>query len=150
MYLFYRYDIPNSNPVSCDGSVVGGFGGNSSMDSVKKLIIILCLLSTPVCADEWTRTDTQYQGVFVALTAVDWLQTKEIASNPKFSETNLILGGNPDQNKVDVYFASCLLAHSAISYYLPKKYRRYWQCVFIAVEVGYVGHNVNAGVRIEF
>ena len=117
---------------------------------MKRLIIILCLLATPACADEWTQKDIQYQAVFVALTSVDWLQTKEISRNPKFYERNIILGGNPDQNKIDIYFTSCLLAHSAIAYYLPRKYRRIWQVCWIGMEVGTSCHNVAAGVRIKF
>jgi len=108
------------------------------------------LLATPAYAGDWTRADTEYQAVFVAVTAIDWLQSKEIARNPEFSETNPILGSNPDQNKVNAYFASCLLAHTAIAYYLPKKYRRVWQCCWIMVEGGYVLHNLSAGVRINF
>jgi len=119
---------------------------------MKKLIILILLILpvAPVCADEWTQKDTQYQVVFIALTAVDWLQTKEIARNPRFSETNPLLGGNPNQQKIDIYFASSILAHTAISYYLPRKYRRIWQVCWIGIEAGTSWHNVAAGVRIEF
>ena len=150
MYLFYRYDISDSYPVGCDGSVDDRFCGNTPMDTMKTLIIVLCLIATQVCADEWTQKDTQYQVVFIALTTIDWLQTKEIASNPEFSETNLILGGDPSQNKVDAYFSSCILAHSAIAYYLPKKYRRIWQCCWIGIEGGVTLQNFRVGVKIDF
>ena len=33
---------------------------------------------------------------------------------------------------------------------IMKKYRRIWQCIFIGIQAGYVGHNYNAGVRITF
>jgi len=120
----------------------------------KAIILILLILPTahaaPVCSDEWTQKDTQYQAVFITLTAVDWLQTKEIARNPRFSETNPLLGGNPSQQKVDIYFTSCILAHTAISYCLPRKYRRIWQVCWIGIEAGASWHNVAAGVRIKF
>lgn len=120
---------------------------------MKKLVIsiLICLMSSTVLAtDEWTKKDTAYQSVFLTLQTVDWLQTKEIARNPNYYEMNLILGRNPSQNAVDVYFLSTSILHTGIAYYLPKKYRRYWQYIFIGVQVGYIGHNYNAGIRISF
>ncbi len=115
------------------------------------LIIIFFLSVAPAyCGDEWTTEDTAYQSAFLAITAIDWLQTKEIARDPAHKESNPILGSNPGQNEIDMYFAGCAIAHTAIAYYLPRKYRRIWQYVWIGVEAGYVGYNYNAGIRINF
>ena len=34
MYLFFRYDISDSNPVGCDGSVAGRVSCNHRLDTV--------------------------------------------------------------------------------------------------------------------
>ena len=119
---------------------------------MKYLIIIILFLSLsyPVHADQWTSKDTAYQSAFLLINAVDYLQTKEIIRNPKFYERNLILGRNPSHNAVDAYFAGSALAHTAIAYILPERYRRVWQYVFIGLQAGCVAHNFNAGVRIRF
>ena len=120
---------------------------------MKRLIsiaILILLFSIPVYADEWTQEDTAWQATTLLIMGADWLQTKEIARNPKYTETNILLGSYPSQNEVDAYFLGCAIIHTTISYYLPKKYRRYWQYVFIGVEAGCVAHNINAGVKIKF
>ena len=113
-------------------------------------LFLTCFIPSCFAADEWTKEDTAYQTTFLTLMAVDWQQTKEIARNPKYREGNFILGENPDQNTVDAYFLTTAALHTVIAYYLPQKYRRIWQCVFIGMEAGYVAHNYNIGVRIQF
>ena len=121
---------------------------------MKKLltIILICLMfpTTISAQDKWVKKDTIYQATFLTLMAVDYLQTKEIARNSNYYERNLILGKNPSQNEVDLYFLSTAILHTGIAYYLPKKYRRYWQGVFIGIQIGCVGHNYNIGIRIGF
>lgn len=124
---------------------------------MKKLLIsflicfLICLIPvTTLAVDEWTKKDTTYQAVFLTLMAADWLQTKEIARNPNYYERNPILGKYPSQNEVDIYFLSTAIVHAGIAYYLPKKYRRYWQYIFIGIQAGCVGHNYNTGIRISF
>ena len=112
---------------------------------------LLFLIPTITFAqDDWTKKDTVYQATFLALEMVDWLQTKEIARNTRYYETNIILGKYPKQNTVDLYFFSTTITHSVIAYYLPKEYRRIWQCVFIGIQVGCIVHNYNAGIKINF
>jgi len=120
------------------------------MKRLISIILLMILCSVPACADEWTQEDTAWQATTLLIMGADWLQTKEIARNPEYIETNSLLGKYPSQNEVDAYFLGCAVIHSAIAYYLPKKYRRYWQYVFIVVEVGCVGHNVNAGIQLKF
>lgn len=121
---------------------------------MKKLFIIatLILFAFPclVYADQWTSKDTAYQAAFLLFHSADYLQTKEIIRNPKFYERNLILGRDPTHNQVDAYFLGTALAHTAIAYLLPKRYRRIWQCVFIGLEMRCVACNLNAGVRVRF
>lgn len=119
----------------------------------KYLIIILICLTFPTtisAQDKWVKKDTIYQATFLTLMTVDYLQTKEIARNPNYHERNIILGKNPSQNEIDFYFLSTAILHTGIAYCLPKKYRRYWQYVFIGTQIWCVGHNYNTGIRIRF
>jgi len=120
------------------------------MKRLISIILLVILCSVPAYADEWTQEDTAWQATTLLIMGADWLQTKEIARNPEYYETNPLLGRNPGQNEIDTYFLGCAVVHSAIAYYLPKKYRRYWQCVWIGVEAGCVGHNINAGIQLKF
>ena len=100
---------------------------------------------------KWTKKDTAYQLTFTALTLADWGQTRHTAQNPdKFYEKNPILGKHPSTGKVDLYFASCILGHSIISYLLPEKPRRIWQNFWIAIESYCVISNNTIGVKIDF
>ena len=125
------------------------------------ILFILLFLVSPALAEDnkWTKADTARQLTFTAITGVDWLQTKEIARNPKYYETNPYLGKYPSQRKVDTYFAFCVSGHAIISYLLPTKMEIYecrinprevWQYFWIGVEAGYVGHNYNVDIRIRF
>ena len=114
------------------------------------IFFVIALCCSNANADKWTSRDTAYQGTAITLLAVDWLQTKEIARNPEYHETNPILGRNPKQSEVDLYFAGCAIGHTLVAYYLPQKYRRWWQYVWIGVQSGYVCQNIIMGVRIAF
>ena len=73
----------------------------------------------------WTKADTARQAAFVTVTAMDWMQTRQIAQNPdKYRELNPILGEHPSTGEVDVYFAAAIAAHTGIAMALPPDYRR--------------------------
>lgn len=116
--------------------------------SISILICLMPILS--LAGDKWTQEDTAYQAVFITALSCDWLQTKEIARNPNYYETNFILGKYPSQNEVDFYLLSAAILHTGIAYYLPKEYRRIWQCFWIGVEMNCVRHNYSSGIRINF
>ena len=120
-----------------------------------KHIVIAILLLVPCSVhaweiDEWTTQDTILQVTCSALKTVDWLQTREIAVNPRYYETNPILGKYPSRSKVDIYFASTILAHGLVSYLLPHPYRTWWQCCWIGISATNVCHNYRIGIRIGF
>ena len=121
---------------------------------MRKIIIILaCLffISTPAFADNWTREDTYRELTWTALLVVDYGQTMNIARNPdKFREYNPILGEHPSQSSVGLYMLSAAIIHPVISYYLPPKYRKWWQYISIGVELGTVGNNFGAGIGVTF
>ncbi len=139
---------------------------------MKKLFLILTILlfACPAYAeykfaDNWTWKDTAYQTTAATLMTVDWAQTHWMSKNDYYwdskqhEEMNPVLGKRPSLDKVDGYFAVCILAHTLIALALPDKAkifgyeinpRRIWQGAFIVVESGAVLNNAIGGVRIEF
>lgn len=99
----------------------------------------------------WTKADTLWQVSYSLLHSADWAQTRYVARHPqKFYEANPILGKHPSIGKVNLYFGATLVGHAAISYILPKPYRRYWQIFWMGVEVGCVTYNFSGGVKFDF
>jgi len=118
---------------------------------LRVLVLSVALLAGSAQADEWMTADTQREAVYLALHAMDWAQTRNIARNPyKWHEQNSILGEHPSVDRVDAYFAIIALAHVAVSDMLPTEYRTAWQHVSIGFEAGVVGHNLSLGIGMEF
>ena len=109
------------------------------------------LFAGQAAAGDWTNADTARQAAYLTLHAADWGQTRNIAKRPdEFYEVNPILGEHPSIRRVDSYMAFSALAHTAISYALPPKWRRRWQYASITVKAGIVGWNYSAGLKIDF
>jgi hypothetical protein len=113
-----------------------------------RLIIVSFVLSG--CANGgWSTADTYRQAGFLALTGIDWAQTRKIAKNQDdYHEHNPILGSHPSTEKVDIYFPACIAAHTAVAAALPPEYRKWWQYVFIGVEAGVVASNLSIGLGV--
>jgi len=116
-------------------------------------------------AENWTVKDTAYQVTFLTATTADWATTHWGAKNNwvwhghKHRETCPFLSDHPTAGEVDAYFPAVMVLHTLIALALPPEAkvfdfkinpRRIWQCVWIVTEVGYVGNNIGAGMRIEF
>lgn len=102
-------------------------------------------------ADPMTQEQKVMQGAYLAVHAIDWGQTRYVASNPdEFYETNIILGSHPSVGEVNRYMGSTMLLHAGITKSLPSKYRKYWQVFTLGVEIGVVGRNMRFGVKVDF
>jgi hypothetical protein len=100
---------------------------------------------------DWKQEDTAIQTAVTIFMAADWLQTRDISSNPdRFSETNNVLGPHPSLEEVDRYFATCLIGNAVIAYVLPRDIRRWWQTVSLNMEMEFVNHNYNLGIKMKF
>lgn len=113
------------------------------------VLVLTPLISTPVSA-EWTRADTHRQLAFTSLQVIDWLQTRDIATDPNRTELNPILGSHPSLGEVNAYFAATTLLHWGISYMLPPEERKAWQCIWIGAQAGNVTRNFQLGVGLRF
>jgi hypothetical protein len=102
----------------------------------------------PVKTDRtWTKENTILEITSIALDAVDWQQTREIAYRPdKYAEANPILGSHPKDVEVNRYFGIMRLVKSAAVYATPNPYRKWLQRIFIGVTATVTGHNYSLGL----
>ena len=115
--------------------------------------------------ENWKPRDTYLQTTFIAITAIDWMQTRSAARNDwiidnnRQYETNPFLGKYPSRSRVDTMIGLGILGHTLVAMILPSKFeilnmtihpRTIWQSFFIAVEITAVSNNHYMGVRIEF
>jgi len=121
------------------------------MVKIRSLSIGLILIAIGGCihTDPWTKTDKAMEGVYMALHAMDWNQTRN-ADWDKFYEKNPILGSAPSKLKTDLYFLTTGLLHPLVTHILPQEWRVYWQSITIGMEVYTVGNNFRIGMGFGF
>jgi hypothetical protein len=141
---------------------------------MRLLFTTVILLSGLAHAGEpLSKKDWALEGAFIAALLLDYGQTKDIKNyqtcsggdsifvlpghTPKpvscssdYYETNPLLGSNPSDARIRNYFLAAGLAHIGITYLLPKEYRPYWQWGTLILELGYVAHNHQIGLKVDF
>jgi hypothetical protein len=111
--------------------------------------------------DDWTAGDTALQLTYTVAHVMDWNQTLHIVRSPSNEERNSFLGHNPTKQKVNAYFASTLILHTAISHLLPKELNAYgetfyprtiWQSMWIGIGINSIQYNrrCNMGISLRF
>ena len=102
-------------------------------------------------ASDWSKEDTAREAVWISLHTIDWGQTLEIARHPKeFYELNPVLGKHPSVGNVNLYMGAAAIIHPAVSYILPKKWRKVWQYISIGVSSTCVINNFHVGLGVKF
>lgn len=95
---------------------------------------------------QWKTSDTVLSVAAVALTVIDWSQTRHIANDPQgHKELNPILGPHPSQSSVDIYFPVTLAIGGAVAYFVPS-WRPYILGGWIALETSCTFQNYNHGI----
>jgi uncharacterized protein YceK len=139
---------------------------------IKKLVIIaLVIMMTSGCSSiknnvkSWDRHDTAYQATYLALTTVDWAQTRWMARQDwqwdgnNYKELNPLFLDNKPHTDATWLIPVGMALHTGIAMALPSKSkicgfklnpRRIWQIIFISGEIGAIINNYAAGVKIEF
>lgn len=136
------------------------------MKTLVTIIILFILLSFGTAnaeykfAENWNRNDTEWQVASIVLGVADWLQTRYISKHPdEYREMNKVLGDHPSLDKVDLYFASVIVAYTIIAAALPPEAevfdykinpRRICQSVWIGVEGVTVVRNIAIGIKFEY
>lgn len=116
------------------------------------LIALLVLLSPRLrAADDWDKTDYALGAAALAVTAVDWGQTRYIARHPaRFQETNAILGPHPSLGAVNTYFISAIALGAVIAHHLPRQQRKWFLGGIAVVEIVVTHRNYRLGVGMDF
>ena len=82
------------------------------------------------------------------VSAVDMLQTREIQSNPKYTEVNPLIGDS--DTEIAGYFVAKSILHYGITRIIPEKYRTGWLTISIVPSIVAVGNNHSIGVDMKF
>lgn len=120
-----------------------------------KLLRLLMLLAATVlpvkAADEWTGEEVVLESVYMAALVMDLRQTDYIAGHPgEYEEVNPALKSHPSESDVRKHFAAGALAHWLISDLLTgTKYKKPWQVTTLAIQIGFVAHNYQIGLKVE-
>jgi len=139
---------------------------------MKKIIIILMLLSlipSACFADfidsfyyprkecpelfRWTWYNTVLETAFIAVATTDLLQTYNfLYVNPSKSnsEVNPFLSKHPSKSRFFTCATLAISGHLFIAWLLPQPGRIVWQTAPTIVELQFIKHNYNVGVRIQF
>jgi hypothetical protein len=99
---------------------------------------------------DWSTLDKSLLVASTAANVVDWGQTRTIAYNPdQWRERNPQLGDHPSVGSVNTYFISRLILVPILAHYLPE-YRTAILSIWLAIGVGYSGHNHSIGLRMTW
>ena len=121
-------------------------------------IIFLAMLafsSVAIGAEEWfgelSREELIAETAFVGLAILDWNQTIQVAKHPdRYSETNPVIGKHPSVERVNLLMPAGIVLHALVTYALPRKYRPFWQYVWIGEETACVYQNWKSGLTVRF
>ena len=119
------------------------------------LFAMLAFSSAAIGAEEWfgelNHEEIIAETVFVGLAVLDWNQTLQIAKHPdEYSETNFIIGEHPSEGRVNILMPAGIVLHALVTYALPRKYRSFWQYVWIGEEAACVYQNWRTGLTVRF
>lgn len=138
---------------------------------MKKLIVyivILFCISTANAyefAEKWDRADTALQATYIAVTLVDFAQTRWMARQDwqwdgnRYKEFCPLFFNDKPHEDATWLIPVGIIAHTLIAMALPPKYkvfgfelypRRTWQMFWIGLEAGATINNASAGVKVEF
>lgn len=88
--------------------------------------------------------------VWLGLQGIDCVQTREIITNPNFSETNLVLKNRINLLEVDAYFIVTSVIIVAFKRLLPKRHQSVFMHSIQGMSFSYVSGNMMAGVGVKF
>lgn len=118
----------------------------------KKIFVALALVSGFAAAEasDWSSSDSALLGTAVTGLAVDWAQTRYIATGHGYHETNGVLGSQPSVGRVNTYFVASIAGTVGLALWMPAKPRRLFLGSLAAVEIGLVLHNQSIGIQARY
>jgi len=113
-------------------------------------LLALCLVSGCAGSRNWSTQDTVLQSIVTGLLVIDAVQTSQIQYHPELEEGGLVarnvLGRQPRTSDTWQYFATVAFTSYVVSYYLPPKWRPFWQGGQIAYETKLIFNNCAHGL----
>lgn len=113
------------------------------------LLCSILLLSGCAGTNNWSKQDTTLQWIVTGTYVIDAIQTSEIQYRDDIYEDGFaknFLGRQPSTSDTWQYFGTVALSSYIISYYLPPRWRPYWQGAQIAVETKTIFSNCAHGL----
>ena len=98
--------------------------------------------------DPLSKTDRLGIVAYNLASTVDMLQTREIQSNPEYTEMNPLIGDS--DGEILAYFLAKSTLHYSITRILPKEYRPAWLTISIVPTLGAIHNNHSIGVDMKF
>jgi len=119
-----------------------------------KLILIAALIFPSFAkASDWSDADTVREAVYLAVLAIDYGQTRNIAHHPENWQeitADWAITSHPSAHQVDNYFALLAITQVTIAYLIPAEYRKKFQYINIVCEARAVHSNFSLGIGVEF
>ena len=105
---------------------------------------------TGMLANTQPLSKTEKAGVIAynLVSTVDMLQTREIQSNPEFTEMNPLIGDS--DTEIVGYFVAKSILHYGVTRILPEQYRTGWLTISIVPSILAVENNHSIGVNMKF
>ena len=98
--------------------------------------------------DPLSKTDRLGIVAYNLASTVDMLQTREIQSNPEYTEMNPLIGDS--DGEILAYFLAKSTLHYSITRILPREYRPAWLTISIVPTLGAIHNNHSIGVDMKF
>jgi hypothetical protein len=119
---------------------------------VKRAVVAaIAAMALQAQAADWSSADIARQTAYTIVHVADWAQTRYIATHPEqYRERNPLLSEHPSVGQVNHYFAATLVAHYAITHFLPPAYRPIWQYGTITMQTYVVLHNRSVGIKFQW
>lgn len=122
----------------------------------RTLVALAFLPATTANANEWRTQDTVREVVWQAINIVDMGTTLDLAKQnealgyQRYTEINPLIGHNPTPEQVTQRMVIGAVAHAAISYALPHKWREAWQYLSIGTSAACATNNLEIGLKVNF
>lgn len=115
------------------------------------MVLLPCCCSEPVLAqDKWTKNDTIKEAAFLSLLYLEKCQRSYAQKHGGMYMPNPLLGPSRSQSDVDKFMIGMAIIHPAVSYFLPRPYRDWWQYGTLIVSGTSIGGNMSLGVGFDF
>lgn len=120
-----------------------------------RLLFLLFLLAPCAYGDDSFPNELNVlRGTILLQFLIDRGQTGKIRDAPNSYESMPLLGENPSNKRMNIYFSVAGLVVIGASYLIPKKYRKTFLYGVNGVQFSYVSHNYASGhgaeIKIKF